>query len=47
MAEKETEGTIIIHSLNPVGVANMKAVLPQALVIPFSSISDVLNQVAE
>ena len=47
MAEKETPGSIIIHSLNPAGVVNMKAELPQALVIPFSSLSDVLDQVSE
>ena len=47
MAEKKTTGSIIIHSLNPVGAANIKAELPQALVIPFSSLSDVLDQVSE
>lgn len=37
MAENEVEAKqIIIHSMNPAGSGNMKSLLPEAVVIPFS-----------
>ena len=47
MAKEEVEGSIIIHSLNPAGAANMKAALEHALVIPFSALTDILDEIGE
>jgi len=39
VAEKEIKfNEIILHSLNPAGVQNMKAVLPEAKIIPFTNL---------
>ncbi len=35
LAEQKATGEIVIHSMNTVGAANMKAELPQAIVCPF------------
>jgi len=35
LATKDIKAQIIIHSLNPVGAANMKDVLPEAEIVPF------------
>ena len=39
VAEKDIKfDEIILHSLNPAGVQNMKAVLPEAKIVPFTNL---------
>lgn len=43
MSEHPIEGEIIIHSLNPIGVRHMMALLPKAEYIPFYRLQTILK----
>lgn len=42
LAQKDVKSQIIIHSMNPIGAKNMKALLPQADVLPFPKLARII-----